>query len=322
MSTIAERAGGFLASRDPEAPAASKSESSDSSSDSGLEAFAQQERRRGWRCGAAPQSTAARVALGSALAAFVCVAGFQIARGKLFAATAAAPTAAGPTSGVARLHSVPTARWLQGDATCEDAEGWSNGDNACLSNGYDGPGCTDNGLTCAAFEAHKQLCDDEAYIGKDFNFPELNCCACGGGTTYDVALGSSSEAVVSPAKLKSPAAQCVVHASCAAQAESGQKNCCPNDDGDMMDCCEGEGECVSDEAWANGYIACANELTEEDGCTAGGLTCKGYVTQGYCKGGAAVKGMEDFLGGRWNHPELHCCECGKIEGSLANVIWD
>jgi hypothetical protein len=322
MSAAAERAGGFPASRDPEAPAASKADSSDSSSDSGLEAPARQGQRQGWRSGAVPQSTAARLALGSALAFIACVAGFRIAEDKFLVATTATPKAAGPTNSVTRLHSVATARWLKSEATCMDAQGWANGDNACLSNGYDGPGCSEGGLTCDAYEAHRAWCDDAAYSGEATNYPELNCCACGGGTAYDAVLGSTEEAAGSLVQLKSPAAHCVVHESCTAQAEAGQKNCCPNDDGDMMDCCEGKGECVSDDSWANGFIACANQLTEEDGCTAGGLTCKGYVTQGYCKDGAAVEGMEDFLGGSYNHPELHCCECGKIEGSLANVIWD
>lgn len=178
------------------------------------------------------------------------------------------------------------------DTACVNAQGWTDGDANCL-----GDGCTSAGRTCDAFQAHPEWCDDEDRTGQAHNYPELNCCACGGGQVPGPSPSGGEPEVAN------------VHAAST------------DNDGVATSEPETGGACVDRPRWTNGYIACRNQLGDEDGCTFGGLNCDGYVKQGFCKDGKVVPGMEHTLGGMYNHPEIHCCACGKIQGSVANVIW-
>jgi len=267
---------------------------------------------------------------------------------------------------------------LQAEGHCENAEGWAN----------------DEGRTCAEYEENPDWCSQDEMVGQQMDYPELNCCVCGGGSTHSVEEETAAWKLVSSKTLcaavdsteilvanqdecqgaavtnghayyayrdaeekncvtydtcdsiaptradwklytsvspnippESDSRMCMNHAKCIEEGHAGLEVCCPNQAGDMMGCCgeSQQDETKSDEAcedsphWTNGYIACANQLTEKDGCTPGGLTCAGYVGQGYCKEGKAAPGWEHTVGAMYNHPELHCCACGK--GPDQQVIW-
>jgi hypothetical protein len=90
----------------------------------------------------------------------------------------------------------------------------------------------------------------------------------------------------------------------------------------MLDCCGSQEVCVDSVHWTNGYVDCGKTgLNESDGCTTGGLTCEGYVKQGFCQNQAVVDGKEWTVGGSFNHPELNCCACGKKkDASLLGAV--
>eukprot|EP00927_Polykrikos_kofoidii_P011426 TRINITY_DN14846_c0_g1_i1.p1 TRINITY_DN14846_c0_g1~~TRINITY_DN14846_c0_g1_i1.p1 ORF type:complete len:528 (+),score=58.08 TRINITY_DN14846_c0_g1_i1:61-1644(+) len=79
------------------------------------------------------------------------------------------------------------------DFGCEDAYNWTNGNAACSSDadflGSIEAGlsrdafCKPTGYTCAAYTLSGSCGTGRWPIGVAFNHPELNCCACGGGTT-------------------------------------------------------------------------------------------------------------------------------------------
>ena len=53
--------------------------------------------------------------------------------------------------------------------------------------------------------------------------------------------------------------------------------------------------CEDDALWKNPY----------------GHDCAGYVEKGWCADGEAMPGQQWTLGAVYNHPEDHCCQCGK-----------
>jgi len=75
---------------------------------------------------------------------------------------------------------------------CQSTPGWTNGNvmaENCRHEGYGSDaGCTAEGWTCEGYE-HRGWCakgrvthGSEFAMGAAFNYPELNCCACGGGS--------------------------------------------------------------------------------------------------------------------------------------------
>jgi hypothetical protein len=143
-----------------------------------------------------------------------------------------------------------------GMADCEDTPGWSNGYWQCGNNGYRGRGCVEKGLTCEAY-ASNRWCqwgsparNKEWAFGTRFLYPELNCCACGGGSIRAVA---EPEAPESDASLSA-------HGS--------------------------EGECLDTPDWANGFWQCkgfgcsskglACEAYEQQGWCRGGRPALGH----------------------------------------------
>mmetsp|Transcript_80867 Transcript_80867/g.142640 ORF Transcript_80867/g.142640 Transcript_80867/m.142640 type:complete len:316 (-) Transcript_80867:246-1193(-) len=219
---------------------------------------------------------------------------------------------------------------------CIDTQNWANGYYKCNENGYTGIGCVANGFNCEAYASNALCVAGKPVPGKDWafgeslNYPELNCCACGGGSG---SLSGSTSAAASPAAVTLPTTEttttttfkppkpttCSAYSACS--GVSG--NCCPNDNGINLACCESAMTCFDTPAWTNGYIKCANYgFTEEQGCTYGGVTCAGYVNQSFCADGKVLEGKEWTLGGRYNHPELNCCACGKsVEGNVDNAVW-
>eukprot|EP00928_Gymnodinium_smaydae_P099476 TRINITY_DN9506_c0_g1_i1.p2 TRINITY_DN9506_c0_g1~~TRINITY_DN9506_c0_g1_i1.p2 ORF type:complete len:174 (-),score=31.66 TRINITY_DN9506_c0_g1_i1:72-593(-) len=72
---------------------------------------------------------------------------------------------------------------------CKDASpDWTNGFLGCAAEGFGTQhGCTPQGWTCEGYEIRGWCKDGQKTtgsfaFGKDMNYPERNCCACGGGT--------------------------------------------------------------------------------------------------------------------------------------------
>lgn len=232
-----------------------------------------------------------------------------------------------------RLISMEAAMALDASlGQCTDTPSWSNGYYQCNTNGYTGIGCVANGFTCEAYAANG-LCvggakapGKEWAFGESLNFPELNCCACGGGSgllagsTTAAALMATLPTTTTTSYDPPKTAMCAAYSKCTDL--SG--NCCPGDSGIDLSCCaESELVCFDAPAWTNGYIKCSKYgFSEEEGCTAGGVTCAGYVNQSFCADGKVLEGKEWTMGGRFNHPELNCCACGKsASGNIGNAVW-
>eukprot|EP00927_Polykrikos_kofoidii_P071000 TRINITY_DN67349_c0_g1_i1.p1 TRINITY_DN67349_c0_g1~~TRINITY_DN67349_c0_g1_i1.p1 ORF type:complete len:499 (-),score=67.64 TRINITY_DN67349_c0_g1_i1:47-1543(-) len=65
--------------------------------------------------------------------------------------------------------------------------------------------------------------------------------------------------------------------------------------------------CVSTPAWTDGTVCTSGA---QGGCTDAGWTCKAFAMNGWCSGGAPVKGKDAFFGRERGNPEHHCCACG------------
>merc|ERR1719281_2287895 len=66
---------------------------------------------------------------------------------------------------------------------CEDAPGWTNGfDCSTEKFSQNATLCRKSGFTCAAYVA-LGWCKESWALGPSMNYPEMNCCACGGGTS-------------------------------------------------------------------------------------------------------------------------------------------
>ena len=62
-------------------------------------------------------------------------------------------------------------------------------------------------------------------------------------------------------------------------------------------------------------LVCRDHPSWNNGPRPGGaLDCAAYVAKGYCRDGAFVPGMDWTGGEAFNHPERHCCACGKGRG--------
>eukprot|EP00931_Biecheleriopsis_adriatica_P095621 TRINITY_DN69215_c0_g1_i1.p1 TRINITY_DN69215_c0_g1~~TRINITY_DN69215_c0_g1_i1.p1 ORF type:complete len:348 (-),score=58.06 TRINITY_DN69215_c0_g1_i1:69-1010(-) len=185
---------------------------------------------------------------------------------------------------------------------CVSTANWTDGFSLCNVDGSAGPGlCTPDGNTCEAYAVHrwcngrKPLQDFAA--AEERNSPHLNCCACGGGSTSpsrETASGLAPQA-------------CSSYTACG----SLSGDCCPNSQGEMLECCKSASVCTDTAEWANGWSKCIEEgYNESNGCTPGGLTCHGYELEGLCAHGAVASGKEWSLGSSTNYPEKHCCVCG------------
>merc|ERR1712190_193809 len=71
---------------------------------------------------------------------------------------------------------------------CVDTPEWANSYYKCKTDGYKGVGCGPRGFTCDAY-AYNGLCFGGKpargkgwSLGKGMNYPEWNCCVCGGGS--------------------------------------------------------------------------------------------------------------------------------------------
>lgn len=94
-----------------------------------------------------------------------------------------------PVSG----HSIIGAAAVLGSVTdldwCVDTPEWANGYYKCESDGYKGVGCGPRGFTCDAYAANglclggKPAKGKGWSLGEGMNYPELNCCVCGGGSS-------------------------------------------------------------------------------------------------------------------------------------------
>jgi len=184
-------------------------------------------------------------------------------------------------------------------------------------------GCTDTlgwknqwGDSCWTYT---QRCRDGQFFaeswtqGKDYNFPEKNCCACGKDSVVETRQPASPYPGAS-------AGGCQDHPNyvnqygldCAGYVRSGycangnvvqgqewamgadygypEKACCA--------CGRDRPQCVDNDKWHNRYKG----------------TCAKYVSEGHCCDGKACAGREWTLGPDYDYPERECCACGKQAG--------
>lgn len=109
--------------------------------------------------------------------------------GKAFAPSAVTPNFHALVSG----HSIIGAASALASASdldqCADTPQWANGYYQCETDGYKGVGCGPRGFTCAAYAANRWCLDGKPVpskerwiLGEGLNYPEMNCCVCGGGS--------------------------------------------------------------------------------------------------------------------------------------------
>mmetsp|Transcript_50070 Transcript_50070/g.119646 ORF Transcript_50070/g.119646 Transcript_50070/m.119646 type:complete len:632 (-) Transcript_50070:63-1958(-) len=65
------------------------------------------------------------------------------------------------------------------EQVCHNTPGWTNGYSACNNYVPVDPDCHEQGVVCHFYEAHPAFC------AKGQNDPWMNCCTCGGGSTFD-----------------------------------------------------------------------------------------------------------------------------------------
>lgn len=109
-------------------------------------------------------------------------------------------------------------------SACTDAEDWTNSWAGCAieAGGEDPHNCKPTGWTCLAYSRNGWCSNGTAspsFLGMHFNYPEKNCCECGGGPSDSNELDE---------------ALCKANPSC--PDRSG--NCCPADGGVWLDCCK------------------------------------------------------------------------------------
>eukprot|EP00962_Isochrysis_galbana_P046439 scaffold18690_cov121-Isochrysis_galbana.AAC.1 len=149
--------------------------------------------------------------------------------------------------------------------------------------------------------------------GKDYNYPERNCCACGKCTDqpgwdngygktcgeYEVEKHCASGTVVpgqewtTGAAFNYPERACCACGHVVAPARSRPASPSPSSSAGGSSAAGGGGECVDDPGWRNPY----------------GVTCAEYVKKLYCAGGAVLPGKEWTVGPEFSHPERACCAC-------------
>eukprot|EP00927_Polykrikos_kofoidii_P083009 TRINITY_DN8402_c0_g2_i1.p1 TRINITY_DN8402_c0_g2~~TRINITY_DN8402_c0_g2_i1.p1 ORF type:complete len:1106 (+),score=146.24 TRINITY_DN8402_c0_g2_i1:405-3320(+) len=178
--------------------------------------------------------------------------------------------------------------------SCTNSPNWVNGFKVCRSRGLmQADGCEPGGLTCRYYEQAVGMCVDGSVgkgfawaMGKKYNYPERNCCVCGGGSYAATPAGAI--AVVSGARR-------MAQPSSPAGANRSEEPPCTNTPG-----------------WVNGFKACGSHgLRKADGCAVGGLTCRYYEqAKGMCVDGAVSSGFAWAMGEQYNFPERNCCVCG------------
>merc|ERR1711879_104773 len=75
---------------------------------------------------------------------------------------------------------------------CQDTRDWRNGYKYCGGDGHDSyDGCFASGWSCAGYVKQAWCANGRPAPGSEFafgqylNYPEQNCCACGGGSVGD-----------------------------------------------------------------------------------------------------------------------------------------
>jgi len=149
-------------------------------------------------------------------------------------------------------------------------------------------------------------------------------CLCAAAALVTVSLRRAGR-VAAPA---GPATQAItvlegVSAACSAYTDCAalDGNCCPNDAGVTLGCCNSpvlsasaSEACMDTPSWTNGYEKCSEHgFNSSQGCTEVGVTCMGYEALGFCASGSVVVGKEWTVGPQFNSPELNCCACGKAD---------
>ncbi|CAE7416259.1 HERC2, partial [Symbiodinium sp. KB8] len=81
--------------------------------------------------------------------------------------------------GVAFLTLAALAEAAAAPEECEDTPGWTNGYTACNNYVPVDPDCHEDGVVCHFYKEHADFC------AKGMNDPWLNCCTCGGGSTFN-----------------------------------------------------------------------------------------------------------------------------------------
>lgn len=216
--------------------------------------------------------------------------GAKAAAAALVTLAALAPAAA-LAAGAAATHGAaggaPGQRELRRGAAeappCEDTPNWTNGYWECGGNVHAGPNCEGRGLTCEAYAA-SGWCQRgivtpgfEKAFGQGMAWPELNCCACGGGSRL------RSEAEVPQV----------------ADGGGGRRR--------RPDARQG---CVDTPGWTDGKWECNTWKSKPSGCTPRGLTCGAYRAGKLCVDGAPAPGKEFAAGEEYLYPEKNCCACG------------
>ncbi|CAE7383075.1 fabB [Symbiodinium natans] len=77
------------------------------------------------------------------------------------------------------VHALAAAVAAGSEQGCQDTPGWSNGYTACNNYLPVDPDCHKDGVHCHFYKAHPDFC------AKGMNDPWMNCCTCGGGSTFN-----------------------------------------------------------------------------------------------------------------------------------------
>eukprot|EP00808_Paulinella_micropora_P003794 g33818.t1 len=237
----------------------------------------------------------------------------------------------------------------------------NNDDGEEVPTKSDENGCVDTpdwhnfyGYTCSYYVA-KEWCANGAVVsgeewstGKDFNYPELSCCACGRGTEeYN---GNDDKNSKTDSSDKVPA-DSDIYDGCVDTPDWNNFFGYTCSDYVAKEWCA-NGAVVSGEEWTTGKgfnypelscCACGagtgeyngnddkNSKTDSsdkvpadsdsNGCVDMpdwnnffGYTCSDYVAKEWCANGAVVSGEEWSTGKGFNYPELSCCACGAGTG--------
>merc|ERR1712176_92346 len=210
----------------------------------------------------------------------------------------------------------------------QDTPKWTNGyhcQDETTPPAYPTPaeGCSFQGWTCEGYES-QGWCKDGTInfgAGSDFNYPEKNCCACGGGRSADEAFPAK------PSQAANQSGQVIsLRGSVVAMTNSGTDASAVGVASELHELPKlsvnvvkpvayisselTSGVCMDTHYWTNGYDCAGNGQSADIGCNASGWTCDGYGLQGWCADGAPTPNTpEYFFGPKLNSPKMNCRVC-------------
>merc|ERR1712232_843540 len=217
---------------------------------------------------------------------------------------------------------------------CVDTYDWDNGYSDCRKQTNDPAFCSavgapTGGWTCAEYAA-KFWCLDNQCLGPEktggvyacgakLNYPERNCCVCGGGSQQLQQLQQQEEQEQAQEQQHEQQLEKQQYETTAILSAAFENGANSTQVGRSAVSEEAVMGCVDTYDWDNGYSDCRKQSDDPAFCSAvgaptGGWTCAQYAAEFWCLDnqclGPEKTGGVYACGAKLNYPERNCCVCG------------